>query len=133
MIRNVNRFGRKNVCFTAFNVALHKPAIQSSTLIDDPKAYHANYSTDGNFEGTCSSTVEEKVSWWQVDLLEIHRILAVELMIPSDVGRGKFVVQKLFPFFDRKLGLLCSFSASILSHVSFVQKLKLSVVLFVSK
>lgn len=85
----------KNVA--ALNVALNKPAIQSSTKFEEPMGgYHANYSTDGNFEGVCSSTVEEKITWWQVDLLQIYKIFAVELMIPSNFGYGN--VNKVFYF-----------------------------------
>ena len=55
------------------NVALNRPAYQSSTWDDSVVSYPASYANDGN-HGTnlindlCSSTLEEPNAWWAVDL-----------------------------------------------------------------
>ena len=58
---------------TAVNVALGKPASQSSTN----GAYEASRCVDGNkdpvmLHGSCSHTSAEEKPWWRVDLLTVH-------------------------------------------------------------
>uniref|UniRef100_A0A914W7C1 Uncharacterized protein n=1 Tax=Plectus sambesii TaxID=2011161 RepID=A0A914W7C1_9BILA len=71
----------------AVNVALYKPARQSTTIIRDLVSLHANLSTDGALDGRCSHTLKEATPWWSVDLLETYTIHAVEILFSGATNR----------------------------------------------
>eukprot|EP00105_Crassostrea_gigas_P046625 XP_019930773.1 PREDICTED: uncharacterized protein LOC105348035 isoform X2 [Crassostrea gigas] len=70
------------VCTVLPNIALRKPAEQSSTLLH----YHATYAVDGN-RGTdvgvdkCTHTGDGDTNpWWRVDLLAVYSITSVRIL-----------------------------------------------------
>ena len=67
----------------AINLALHKPAWQSTTQWggDPGRAVDGNNDTHygQDMSGSCSRTVENKVPWWVVDLHSEYRITAVQI------------------------------------------------------
>ena len=74
--------------FTEDNLALVKPAIQSSTY-DNKKAVLAvdgNRRTDYDF-GSCSHTLKERNPWWAVDML--HEQWVEEVVITNREESGK--------------------------------------------
>lgn len=64
---------------TAQNVALGRPATQSSVLDAGSGAANAvDGNRDGNWEhGSCAHTAEEAEPWWRVDLGRRHAVYAV--------------------------------------------------------
>ncbi|XP_065921264.1 uncharacterized protein [Magallana gigas] len=74
------------VCTVLPNIALGKPAEQSSTYLE----YNASYAVDGN-RGTnnvvdkCTNTADSDINpWWMVDLQAVYSIISVRIL-----NRGK--------------------------------------------
>nr|XP_034316557.1 fucolectin-like [Crassostrea gigas] len=82
------KIAKTTVALTLFlpNIALGKPAAQSSTLDD----YNAEYAVDGNREtdiyvDMCAFTGEgDRNPWWSVDLLAVYNITSVRILNIDD-------------------------------------------------
>ena len=66
------------------NLAMRKPAKQSST-----DRYRAKNAVDGMSdsdisEGSCSRTRKQRGSWWQVDVLNVYEIRSVVIVSRGD-------------------------------------------------
>ena len=77
------------------NLALHKPAYQSSLY--QPLSNHGppELAVDGNkdlnwFHGSCTHTGQELYPWWAVDLQQTYHISKVKIYHRNDVVSGKF-------------------------------------------
>ncbi|XP_070538260.1 uncharacterized protein [Ptychodera flava] len=68
------------------NVALYKPAEQSSTFFD----FHAGKAVDGNEDPTflsgssCMKSAKEESAWWRVDLIDIYAVYKVVITNPRN-------------------------------------------------
>ena len=68
------------------NIALNKPATQSSTWTPSSHIYTADRAVDGD-ENTATATADEQhPSWWKVDLQDIYSIEEIELILPATRG-----------------------------------------------
>jgi hypothetical protein len=67
------------------DVAMGKPATQSSTAFDSPAARAVDGNTDGSFEaGSFSHTDFDQQAWWQVDLGSSQSLSSINLWNRSD-------------------------------------------------
>ena len=73
---------------TIENVALNKPAIQSSTLISSTTADKVvDGNTDGTFGGgSINVTKNQANAWWQVNLESVHNIQTINIYNRTDAG-----------------------------------------------
>ncbi|XP_052695212.1 sushi, nidogen and EGF-like domain-containing protein 1 [Crassostrea angulata] len=68
------------------NIALRKPAKQSSTFSDHMNVYNAAYAVDGNrgtdvIDNKCTHTREgDSNPWWRVDLQAVYNITSVRIL-----------------------------------------------------
>ncbi|KAL3854240.1 hypothetical protein ACJMK2_013515 [Sinanodonta woodiana] len=86
-----------NNCSGFVNLALHRPAFQSSVGFNGS----ANLAVDGNrdpnfFHGSCIHTASEPFSWWAVDLGKVFSITAIKIYNRNDAGAdGRFLHLKI--------------------------------------
>ena len=82
-LKKVYVYGNRYMCFVylvyyklqtdinSLNVALYKPAMQSSNYLTESKTYLADWTVDDNtdlYQCHCSCTGKHFESWWAVDL-----------------------------------------------------------------
>lgn len=82
--------------FSAFvNLALHKPAYQSSTSWNGTADLAVDGDTTKNyFKGSCTHTASDYYAWWTVDLQHEYRITKVKIHERDDAGAdGKYIYQ----------------------------------------
>ena len=75
---------QKRDSFYSGNIALHKPAMQSSTFHSQGTSYMATLAVDGNadtefWNGHCSSTSNTYEPWWAVDLQTRYTLLNIRI------------------------------------------------------
>ena len=65
------------------NVALNKPATQSSTWTTPGISYPADRAVDGDQNTFTSTADNQHPSWWKVDLQDVYSIERIRLIAPA--------------------------------------------------
>ena len=82
------------------NVALNRPAYQTSVYSDNGGTYPANHANDGNHHtdmwdtGTCAVTDPSTNPWWAVDLLVPLHVLGVKFTNRNAWGTYTDIINK---------------------------------------
>lgn len=79
------------IAFSGVNIALLRPAFQSSTKYENIDSGHAYRAVDGNTitwktnDGSCAFTKKEVNPWWAVDLRRVYFVTTVTIL---NIGQG---------------------------------------------
>ena len=78
----------KNIFYItgSVNVALNKPATQSSTWTPSSHLYTADKAVDGDQNSFTYTADNQHPSWWKVDLQDIYSIETIILISPTLSG-----------------------------------------------
>ena len=92
-------------CLTERNIAVNKPAYQSSNRVSSVES--AGRAVDGNRNtlfisgGSCTHTVQELNPWWAVDLQSTYRVNSVKLTNRGDCC-GKHSLRHMYYVHDQE-------------------------------
>ena len=77
-------------CFFFFlgsvNIALNKPATQSSTWTTPGISYPADKAVDGDVDTFTNTAQDQHPSWWKVDLQDVYSIGKIVIYAPVAAG-----------------------------------------------
>ena len=68
------------------NIALNKPATQSSTWAIKSDLYTADRAVDGDGDTFTNTADDQHPSWWKVDLQDVYSIGRIVISAPVFVG-----------------------------------------------
>ena len=68
------------------NIALNKPATQSSTWTVSSEFYTADKAVDGDVNTFTYTAEDQHPSWWKVDLQDKYSIEKIVLLVPALTG-----------------------------------------------
>ena len=68
------------------NIALNKPATQSSTWTSRITNYTADRAVDGDQNSFSVTADDQHPSWWKVDLQNVYNIEKIILQVPAFTG-----------------------------------------------
>ena len=78
----------KNILYItgSVNVALNKPATQSSTWTTPSISYPADRAVDGDYNTFTYTADDQHSSWWKVDLQDKYSIERIVLIAPASAS-----------------------------------------------
>ena len=101
-------------CFFFFsgsvNIALNKPATQSSTWIAESVKYPADRAVDGNGNTFTNTAQDQHPSWWKVDLQDVYSIGRIVILAPvlsgSELSASLILYMHCHSVFSRQICLI---------------------------